>query len=89
MANRNTLHKSRLDALKEWLIAKGWEIHEPRGDYEALRATHTGKKFPLIVFWRNFMPEHLSVMDRDIPIIWQFIQNQKLGGKNNEIYGNS
>jgi hypothetical protein len=33
---RDLLHKSQLAAFKEWLIADGWVIEEPKGDYEVL-----------------------------------------------------
>lgn len=48
MANRNTLHVKKLDAFKEWLTLDGWEIKQPKGDYEVLRAVKAGRK-PLLI----------------------------------------
>lgn len=41
MANRNTLHRSKLDGFKRWLEQDGWDLQPAKGDYEVLRAART------------------------------------------------
>ncbi len=42
MANRNTLHRSKLDGFKRWLEQDGWDLQPAKGDYEVLRARKDG-----------------------------------------------
>ena len=73
MASRNILHRSKLESFKEYLISKGWGIQDTKGKYEALRAVNPEiQKRPLIVY-DGKSKEHLSIDDRDFPIIRDFI----------------
>lgn len=72
MATRNLLHKSHLEAFKEWLITSGWRIHEPRGFYEVLRASY-GTKW-LIVYRKADVKEHYSVRDVDVQTVIRFFR---------------
>lgn len=76
MANRHTLHSNKLDALRTWLIKTGWTIEEPKGIWEVLRAKKAGRQNPLIVYQKT-NKEHLSVLDRDIDIIKDFLRDNK------------
>lgn len=76
MANRHTLHSNKLDALRTWLIKTGWTIEEPKGIWEVLRAKKAGRQNPLIVY-QKMNKEHLSVLDRDIDIIKDFLRDNK------------
>ena len=75
MANRHTLHISKLEDFKKWLVKDGWEIEEPKGIYEVLRARKYGRQNPLIVYTKADVKEHLSVMDRDSGIIGAFLRD--------------
>ena len=77
MADRHRLHISKLDDFKEWLIKDGWDIEEPKGTWEVLRARKSGRKNPLIVYTKIDAKEHLSVMDRDSGVIGAFLRNSK------------
>lgn len=77
MANRNTLHISKLDAFKEWLVKDGWELEEPKGRYEVLRARKPGRKNPLLVYEKLDAKEHLSLMDRDTGVVGAFLRDSK------------
>lgn len=77
MANRNTLHISKLDAFKEWLVKDGWELEEPKGRYEVLRARMPGRKNPLLVYEKLDAKEHLSLLDRDTGVIGAFLRDSK------------
>lgn len=75
MANRHTLHISKLEDFKKWLVKDGWEIEEPKGNYEVLRARKYGRQNPLIVYAKADVKEHLSVMDRDSGVIGAFLKD--------------
>lgn len=77
MANRSTLHISKLDAFKEWLVKDGWKLEEPKGRYEVLRARKQGRKNPLLVYEKLDAKEHLSLLDRDTGVIGAFLRDSK------------
>lgn len=78
MANRHTLHKSKLTAFGDWLISDGWKIEDTNGFYEVLRAKK-GKRV-LIVYERIDMKEHYSLADRDCPIVRKFLNRERNRG---------
>lgn len=85
MANRNTLSVNQLEAFKAWLIAYGWQVKVPKGDYEVLRAFRECKKYPLIVYKRfdtNGGKElvHYTVLDRDMEVVRAFLRSRNTEG---------
>ena len=85
MANRNILAVTKLDDFKSWLISDGWQIQEPKGDYEVLRATKEGRKHPLIAYYRfntNGGKElvHYTVADRDSGVVRAYIRDRRKNG---------
>lgn len=77
MANRNTLSVNQMEKFKAYLVADGWELQEPKGDYEVLRATKEGRKHPLIVYFRHSNSlVHYTVLDRDMPIVRAFLKKK-------------
>ena len=77
MANRHTLHISKLEDFKKWLVKDGWEIEEPKGIWEVLRARKSGRQNPLIVYRKADAKEHLSIMDRDSGVVGAFLRDCK------------
>lgn len=79
MADRCTLHVKKLEDFKQWLVEDGWEIVEPRGDYEVLRAKKPGRMNPLMVYTKLESKEkpHLSLMDRDIGVVRAYLRDRK------------
>lgn len=77
MADRHRLHTSKLEDFKEWLVKDGWDIEEPKGTWEVLRARKSGRNNPLIVYTKMDAKEHLSVMDRDSGVIGAFLRDSK------------
>lgn len=77
MANRHTLHISKLEAFKKWLVKDGWEIEETKGIWEVLRARKSGRQNPLIVYRKADAKEHLSIMDRDSGVVGAFLRDCK------------
>ena len=81
MADRRTLHRNHIDRFKEWLINDGWNIEQPKGTWEVLRARKDGRKDPLIVYDR-IDGEHLSVLDRDYGVIAAFLRGKEIRNEN-------
>lgn len=77
MANRHKLHISKLEDFKKWLVKDGWEIEDPKGIYEVLRARKFGRINPLIVYRKAEVKEHLSIMDRDSGVVGAFLRDCK------------
>lgn len=81
MADRSMLAVSKLDNFKQWLKQHGFEICQVKGEYEALRATKKGRKYPLIVYKRLSSKSgneiaHLSVLDRDMATVKVFMKGE-------------
>ena len=93
MANRHTLPVTYLEGFKAWLVTDGWQVQEPKGDYEVLRATKNGRKYPLLVYRRhdtNGGKElvHYTVADRDMGVVMAFLKADTakyVNGKNKEL----
>lgn len=77
MANRNLLHRSKIEDFKRWLQADGWQLEDTKGIYELVRATKGDRK-PLIVYTRdNKGSEHISVQSRDEAVVRAYIRDRK------------
>ena len=75
MANRSTLHISKAEEFKGWLKRDGWELEDPKGIWEEIRARKGKRVF--IAFRRKDVKEHLSVSDRDCAVVKAFINSQR------------
>ena len=77
MANRHLLHKNRIQDFKDWLEENGWQLQEPKGKYEVVRAVNKSiQNVPLIVYTRQDSPEHYSVSDNNAKIIEMFLNGE-------------
>lgn len=74
MANRNTLHLSKVKDFAAWLQSEGWQLCDTKGLFEVLRARKEGRKFPLILYSRMDAPEHCTVQDQDMPVVRTFLK---------------
>lgn len=75
MANRNTLHISRLNDFKHFLESKGYTaLPLSRNPYEVLRMKKD--KNTVILYQKDNAKEHLSVMDKNYKLVRKFIRNQ-------------
>lgn len=84
MANRCLLAKNKLEDFKQWLISKGWQIQEPKGEYEVLRAVNKEvRKKPLIIFTKIDAKLHYSIQDSDTSIVREFLDEGKNDKGNN------
>ena len=77
MANKHLLHKNRLMDFEAWLVENGWQLQEPKGKYEVVRAVNKSfQNVPLIVYTRQDSPEHYSVSDSNAKIIEMFLNGE-------------
>lgn len=76
MANRHTLHKNDLENFRQWLDSTGWQILEPKGDFEVLRARRYDYPRPLLVHRGLGGGEHYSIDERDMRIYRAYYQQK-------------
>lgn len=77
MANKHTLHRTHLPSFSKWLETNGWKVLEPKGYYEVLRAVHPHRRHPLLVYTQLRDPQHYTVRDRDMPVVWRFLKERR------------
>lgn len=76
MANRALLHINKLKDFEKWLEKQGYMIlPTSKNPYEILRAKKD--KDTVIIYQKGDSKEHLSIMDKDYPLIHKFITESK------------
>ena len=77
MANRALLHMNKLKDFEKWLEEKQGYMILPtsKNPYEILRAKKG--KDTVIIYQKGDSKEHLSIMDKDYPLIHKFITESK------------
>lgn len=76
MATRNILHVRKLQEFKNFLETRGYMIvATSKNPYEVLRAQKDGDA--VIVYKKKDTKEHLSTMDKDYRLVWEFIKSQR------------
>lgn len=86
MATRNILHISKLQEFEYFLETKGYMIiATSKNPYEVLRAQKDGDT--VIVYQKKDAKEHLSTMDKDYPLVREFIKNQRKQSNADQIRG--
>lgn len=77
MANRALLHMNKLKDFESWLEEKQEYMILPtsKNPYEILRAKKD--KDTVIIYQKGDSKEHLSIMDKDYPLIHKFITESK------------
>lgn len=71
MANRNSLHRNKLEDFKLWLIGEGYKPIENNAQYEVLRWKVKGQPMPIIFDGKS--TEHLSCNQASIDFVRKFI----------------
>lgn len=86
MATRNILHISKLQEFEDFLETKGYMIvATSKNPYEVLRAQKDGDT--VIVYQKKDAKEHLSTMDKDYPLVREFIKGQRKQSNADRIRG--
>lgn len=76
MAIRALLHTNKLKDFESWLEKQGYMIlPTSKNPYEILRAKKD--KDTVIIYKKGGNEEHLSIMDKDYPLIRKFIRENK------------
>lgn len=76
MAIRALLHMNKLKDFEKWLEKQGYMIlPTSKSPYEILRAKKD--KDTVIIYQKGDSKEHLSIMDKDYPLIRKFITESK------------
>lgn len=76
MAIRALLHMNKLKDFESWLEKQGYMIlPTSKNPYEILRAKKD--KDTVIIYQKGDSKEHLSIMDKDYPLIHKFITESK------------
>lgn len=76
MANRALLHINKLKDFEKWLEKQGYMIlPTSKNPYEILRAKKG--KDTVIIYQKGDSKEHLSIMNKDYPLIRKFIRESK------------
>ena len=75
MPNKHLLHKNSKDDFIAWLVKDGWEIEEPKGEWEAIMAKKPKRR--IIVYNRLEMKEHLTVRDCDTGVVRAYFKDKK------------
>ena len=73
MPSRDILHKSKLDAVKEWLDSQGIPHRPGRGDYDVLQVQVAAPEW-FCIFDRLSAKEHYTVDKRLVRTVIRFIQ---------------
>lgn len=81
MANRATLHKSKLEDFKEYLDAREIAYRPGKGVWEELQVL-TPKYGWQCIYSRGSMPEHLTVQDKLCPLMWNYLREKRKEKKN-------
>jgi predicted transcriptional regulator len=76
MAIRALLHMNKLKDFESWLEKQGYMIlPTSKNPYEILRAKKD--KDTVLIYKKGGSEEHLSIMDKDYPLIRKFIRESK------------
>lgn len=76
MAIKALLHMNKLKDFEKWLEKQGYMIlPTSKSPYEILRAKKD--KDTVIIYQKGDSKEHLSIMDKDYPLIRKFITESK------------
>lgn len=71
MQKRATLHRSKLDEFKRWLLADGWTLGK-LGNYQVVNAKKGKERF--CAYDRN-RGDHFTVQGNMLPVVGRFIRS--------------
>ena len=73
---RNYLHRKHLKQFTVWCKARGWTVEPNKGPYDALRLRHPDVRDPAIVYERNHMPHHFTVVGMSEQLARAFLEGR-------------
>lgn len=75
MAKHAQLARTYLPAFRALLTARGWVEQPKKGGYEIARFTRDGAP-PLLLFARASALSHVTVLEKDWPVVQQFLKDK-------------
>ena len=76
MAERGLLPIKLLEEFIDWLQKKGYRlVPVSKNPYEVLRMKK--EKHTLVIYKRAYATEHLSVLEKDAWLVWNFLASRK------------
>ena len=79
MAIRCLLHKNKLKELKSWLSSQDLEWREGQGPYQLMQIRKPRLDGWDVIYERNDMKEHVTVVEPLIPLVRRFISESQHG----------
>lgn len=77
MADRSILHKDRVQEFQSWCIAQGHDVRGPVGQYQICQIRLQGQTIWWALYFRDYMPEHVSVVRPLIPLVRQWLKGRR------------
>lgn len=71
---RATLHRNDLLTIETWLKLDGWEVQEPKGSYEVVRAKKEKRWF---IAYDRHRGDHFTVQDNMMGVVAAFLRWKK------------
>jgi hypothetical protein len=75
--SRNLLHKSRVPEFLAWCEAKGIQTRTVTFSYQVAQIQPKGSKVWMSVYYRDHMPEHVTVDSRLEALVRNFIRSTR------------
>lgn len=79
MADRKTLHKTKLGAFKEYLDYNMIPYRPGKGDYQVLQVQIEARW--QVIHERLDMPEHFTIPEKLVPTVFAFIRSERSNSK--------
>ena len=76
MADRATLHKSKLEDFKEYLNSRGVAYRPGKGTWQVLQVL-TSKSGWQCIYSKAAMPEHYVVQNKLLPLVWGYLEEKR------------
>lgn len=74
--SRSLLHKTKLQAFRDWCEVKGIPVRPGRGDYQVLQVQAKPPDW-FSIYERHHMPEHFTVDRRLESLVYRFIKDTR------------
>lgn len=75
MAIKSRIHKRKINKFINHLIEEGWTLEENKRTYECFRVRKNGRL--MVTFKNNQGTEHITIQDKDIDIINEYLKKMK------------
>lgn len=74
MFKRATLHKSKLESFKSWLIENQIQYRDGKGDFQVLQVEVKDRFYPI---YNRLQGDHLTTQRELTPLVKRYIASEK------------